>query len=165
MLAATRGGVVMNRTNIVAEVGSALRASLAASLQDVDHGAGTAQPEVQLKMLRLAESPVLRGHPAAHAQGPGEPLPALELEYLAWIDGAETEAEERLIGAVLAWLRKSPLLSVEDRSEGSGPVATWQVRLTPVALNREELLRLWNVPAFAGRALLAFEARVSPRSA
>jgi hypothetical protein len=156
---------VINRTNVVAEVGSALRASLAASLQDVDHPAGTPQPGVQLKLLRLAASPVLRGHPIAHAQGPGEPLPALELEYIAWIDGTETEAEERLIGAVLAWLHASPLQSVEGLGEGSGPVATWQVRLTPVALDREELLRLWNVPAFAGRALLAFEARVSPRSA
>ena len=94
----------MNRANVVAEVGSALRASLAAALQAVDHSAGTARPDVHLKLLRVAASSVPRGRRPALDEPPGEPPLALELEYLAWIDGAETDVEERLIGEVLAWL-------------------------------------------------------------
>ena len=150
----------MNRANVVAVVGEALRASLAAALQAVDHSAGTARPDVHLKLLRVAASPVPRGRRPAPDEPPGEPPLALELEYLAWIDGAETDVEERLIGAVLAWLHTTPLHKVAARGEVAGSAVTWQVQLTPVSLERGELLRLWSLPEFSGRALLAFEARV-----
>ena len=150
----------MKPADVIAEVGAALRASLAASLQGMEHAAGTAQPEVRLKLLRVATAAVPRGRPLARDESQGEPLPALELEYLAWLDGADTEAEERLIGAVLAWLHTTPLQTVEARGEGAGPAAIWRVQLTLVALDRGELLRLWSLPAYAGRALLVFEARV-----
>lgn len=154
----------MNRTNVVAEVGRALRTSLAASLQVVARDDGTARPEARLKLLRLAVPAAPRGGPSARGAVPGEPLPELELDYLAWIDDAGTEAEERLIGAVLAWLHSTPLRTIEASGGGAGPVATWQVQLTPLALHREELLRLWSVTAFAGRTLLAFEARVTAKA-
>ena len=150
----------MNRANVVAEVGSALRASLAAALQAVDHSAGTARPDVHLKLLRVAASSVPRGRRPALDEPPGESPLALELEYLAWIDGAETDVEERLIGEVLAWLHTTPLQKVAARGERAGSAVTWQVQLTPVSLERGELLRLWSLPEFSGRALLAFEARV-----
>jgi len=150
---------------VVAEVGAMLRHALAAWLASTAGGAETGRTGVQLRLLRLLLPADLRNAPAV-AGSLGEAAPrtepaagAVDLEYLAWADVVEPATEERLIGAVLGWLQSCPVQTLQIRAEQSGVEETWRLVLTPVELTREEVIRLWSVPACSGRALLAFVVR------
>jgi hypothetical protein len=168
----------MSAGTIVAETGAALRSSLAVWLASGGSGVpggaavvadpgdangtdpglrGGSPAALLMTLMRVATSPLLRNGPGPQAVGDVLQKPSildgLEVEYVVWPVAARAVEAERLIGAALEWLVRTPVLKVE-----AGGV-TCKVAITASDLSREEVARLWTVTGTG--ALLAFSAQVT----
>jgi hypothetical protein len=125
-------------------------------------GDGQAQPVINIYLYQVTPNVALRNAdlPTRRADGTfvGRPQAALTLHYLFSFYGDDTKLEpQRLLGSAVSALHAQPVLTraiVENAKNSAldGILAesdladqVERVKLAPVALNLEELSKLWSV--------------------
>lgn len=162
----------MSNSLAVATVTAALAAQITQSIQSVVSGAEViigrpqitpppnAQHWVQLFLYQVVPNTALRNADLATRNSAGKlvqrPQVALDLHYLLAFNGDEQELEsQRMLGAVARDLHANPVLlpGILENASNSWPPLTGsnlheqreRVKLTPLALNLDELSKLWSI--------------------
>lgn len=162
----------MSNSLAIATVTAALEALIRKSVQQAVGGAevvigrpqnappANAQRWVHLYLYQVMPNSALRNADLPTRDSAGKlkqrPQVALDLHYLLAFYGDDKELEpQRMLGAVARDLHASPVLSrqaIHDviaswtvLTDSNLDEATEQIKLTPLALNLEELSKLWSV--------------------
>jgi hypothetical protein len=122
--------------------------------------AALTQPRVRLFLYQIAPNAALRNNdlPARAADGTAvrRPVAAIDLHYMLVFYGNETNLEpQRMMGAVVRDLNAKPVLTraMIDNAIGSQAFlngsnladSVEQVKITPLAMDLDELSKLWGV--------------------